>query len=50
MTFGAVEVYELLEPLLKDYRKLRLRSMGASYRLSPALHAIELEVSQLDIR
>ena len=30
MTFGAVEVYELLEPLLKDYRKLRLRSMGAS--------------------
>ena len=29
MTFRAVEVYELLEPLLKDYRKLRLRNMGA---------------------
>ncbi|KAB5596397.1 Pyruvate dehydrogenase [Ceratobasidium theobromae] len=29
MTFPAVEVYELLEPLLKDYRKLRLRNMNA---------------------
>ena len=28
MTFQAVEVYEILEPLLKDYRKLRLRNMG----------------------
>jgi len=28
MTFRAVEVYELLEPLLKDYRKLRLLSMS----------------------
>lgn len=30
MTFRAVEVYEILEPLLKDYRKIRLRSMGSS--------------------
>lgn len=30
MTFRAVDVYELLEPLLKDYRKLRLRNMGMS--------------------
>ncbi|CAE6502430.1 unnamed protein product [Rhizoctonia solani] len=30
MTFPGVEVYELLEPLLKDYRKLRLRNMGKS--------------------
>lgn len=30
MTFRAVEVYDLLEPLLKDYRKLRVRSMGMS--------------------
>lgn len=30
MTFRAVEVYDLLEPLLKDFRKLRMRSMGAS--------------------
>lgn len=28
MTFRAVEVYEILEPLLKDYRKIRLRNMG----------------------
>jgi PRP38 family. len=28
MTFRAVDVYELLEPLLKDYRKLRVRNMG----------------------
>lgn len=27
MTFRAAEVYEILEPLLKDYRKLRVRSM-----------------------
>jgi len=29
MTFRAADVYELLEELLKDYRKLRHRSMGA---------------------
>ena len=28
ITFRAVEVYELLEPLLKDYRKLRLLSQS----------------------
>lgn len=28
MTFSAVEVYELLEPLMKDYRKLRYRDTG----------------------
>ncbi|KAF5386596.1 hypothetical protein D9615_001727 [Tricholomella constricta] len=28
LTFRAVDVYELLEPLLKDYSKLRLRDMG----------------------
>ncbi|KAG8885574.1 Pre-mRNA-splicing factor 38A [Tulasnella sp. 331] len=33
MTFRAVEVFELLEPLLKDFRKLRLRSM-AGYTLT----------------
>ena len=30
MTFRAVEVYDLLEPLLRDFRKLRTRSMGTS--------------------
>ena len=29
MTFAPAEVYDILEPLLKDYRKLRLRNMGA---------------------
>ncbi|KAJ6618225.1 Pre-mRNA-splicing factor 38, partial [Mycena sp. CBHHK59/15] len=33
MTFRAVDVYDLLEPLLKDYRKLRLRNM-AGYSLT----------------
>ncbi|CAE7205837.1 unnamed protein product, partial [Rhizoctonia solani] len=33
MTFPAVEIYEILEPLLKDYRKLRLRNM-AGYSLT----------------
>ncbi|KAL1758609.1 PRP38 family-domain-containing protein [Schizophyllum commune] len=33
MTFRAVDVYELLEPLLKDYRKIRYRDMGG-YRLT----------------
>jgi pre-mRNA-splicing factor 38A len=28
MTFRAAEVYDLLEPLLKDFRKLRVRNMG----------------------
>lgn len=28
MTFRAVEVYDLLEPLLKDFRKIRNRNMG----------------------
>lgn len=28
MTFRAVDVYELLEPLLKDFRKLRYRNMS----------------------
>ncbi|KAL0581312.1 hypothetical protein V5O48_000688 [Marasmius crinis-equi] len=33
MTFRPVEVYDILEPLLKDYRKLRLRNM-AGYTLT----------------
>jgi pre-mRNA-splicing factor 38A len=31
MTFSTVEVYELLEPLMKDYRKLRHRDMGTRF-------------------
>ena len=40
MTFRAAEVYEILEPLLKDFRKLRLRHMGAHF-----LFTISLKVS-----
>jgi pre-mRNA-splicing factor 38A len=36
MTFRPVEVYELLEPLLKDFRKLRRLSMSESRPTSPA--------------
>lgn len=30
LTFNAIDVYETLEPLLEDYRKLRYRAMSAS--------------------
>lgn len=43
MTFRAVEVYDLLEPLLKDYRKLRIRSMG-----TPLLHLQALGTNGLN--
>jgi len=33
MTFRATDVYGLLEPLLKDYRKLRVRSMSENNRI-----------------
>lgn len=37
MTFGASDVYELLEPLLKDFRKLRYRN--TSTHLTDCMHA-----------
>ena len=39
MTFRAVDVYGLLEPLLKDYRKLRVRSMSKVNSVIEPLHA-----------
>jgi hypothetical protein len=33
MTFRAAEVYEVLEPLLKDYRKLRYRDQSKHTQL-----------------
>ena len=30
LTFRSIEVYEILEPLMKDYRKLRIRHVGMS--------------------
>jgi len=44
MTFRAVEVYELLEPLLKDYRKLRQRNMG-SYLLGIFVNELNVKGS-----
>ncbi|KAI3625173.1 hypothetical protein CBS9595_000534 [Malassezia furfur] len=34
MTFPSIEVYELLEPLLNDYHKLRYRDTAGQYSLS----------------
>lgn len=31
LTFDPVNVYEILEPLLDDYRKIRTRSMGTCH-------------------
>jgi pre-mRNA-splicing factor 38A len=30
LTFKSIDVYETLEPLLSDYRKLRVRNVGES--------------------
>ncbi|KAI0822647.1 Pre-mRNA-splicing factor 38, partial [Trametes gibbosa] len=43
MTFRPADVYEVLEPLLKDYRKLRYRGMAGGYSI---IHMDEL-VDQL---
>lgn len=34
LTFRSLEVYEILEPLMKDFRKLRVRQVGESDQLS----------------
>lgn len=38
MTFRPADVYEVLEPLLKDYRKIRYRGMGESYYIGLVRH------------
>lgn len=42
MTFRAAEVYDLLEPLLKDFRKLRMRSMSTllSHHKKPGIDGL----------
>ncbi len=42
MTFGAVDVYEILEPLLKDYRKLRYRDQCEASFSVAIQHIIKL--------
>ena len=42
MTFRPAEVYEILEPLLKDYRKLRLRDMGKCLPVDPFKMALKV--------
>jgi len=39
LTFDSLNVYEVLEPLLDDYRKLRFRGMGESSSLLSLLPA-----------
>ncbi|MCO5595355.1 hypothetical protein L7F22_049397 [Adiantum nelumboides] len=34
LTFPSLEVYEVLEPMLNDYRKLRFRQMSGSYTMT----------------
>lgn len=34
LTFSSLEVYETLEPMLNDYRKLRFRNMSGSYHIT----------------
>lgn len=34
LTFPSLEVYEILEPMLNDYRKLRFRQMSGSYSIT----------------
>ncbi|UZJ55134.1 hypothetical protein CBS101457_004454 [Exobasidium rhododendri] len=34
LAFPSLEVYEVLEPMLEDYRKLRFREMSGSYRIT----------------
>ena len=34
LTFPSLEVYEVLEPMLNDYRKLRFRQMSGSYSMT----------------
>jgi len=42
MTFRAMEVYEILEPLLKDYRKIRYRSQSKHVHPMSIEHLIHL--------
>jgi pre-mRNA-splicing factor 38A len=35
LTWKAIDVYETLEPLLQDYRKLRVRTVGAFLPSAP---------------
>lgn len=34
LTFSSLEVYEVLEPMLNDYRKLRFREMSGAYHIT----------------
>ena len=42
MTFRAVDVYEILEPLLKDYRKLRYRDQSKHTQPMPVQRIIQM--------
>jgi pre-mRNA-splicing factor 38A len=45
MTFRAVDVYEILEPLLKDYRMLRYRDQSKHTQPMPVQHIIQMHLA-----
>ena len=47
MTFRAADVYEILEPLLKDYRKLRYRDQSKHTQPMPVQRNIQIALSRL---
>ena len=49
MTFRAAEVYEVLEPLLKDYRKLRYRSQSKHTQLMTIQRIIQMHPAGYDL-
>ncbi|KAF8274439.1 PRP38 family-domain-containing protein [Lactarius quietus] len=53
MTFRPVDVYEILEPLLKDYRKLRYRhqcedTLPFPFPHNISLHSLQLALTYMD--
>ena len=49
MTFRAVDVYEILEPLLKDYRKLRYRLQSKHTEPMPVQLIIQIHSAGYDL-
>ena len=49
MTFRAAEVYEVLEPLLKDYRKLRYRNQSKQTQLMTVQRIIQMLPAGYDL-
>lgn len=46
LTFPAIDVYEILEPMLNDYRKLRWRDMAGNFSLSHMDEFVDLLLTE----